>query len=126
MSTNTARLNLTDTALARIRRTLHTHVEENASRLRVMLGETPADSSTRGEIQGWLEATTCVLEAPEGTPIAPDGMAPIVQWFLLGEATRLVREAAYDAARNEGNPPPPPLGDAIQDLRRLVVADRKA
>jgi hypothetical protein len=125
MSTNAVRLNLPDTALARIRRTLRKQVEENIACLRTMLGETPAGSSVRREIQGWLDATTRALEAPEETPIAPDGMAPMAQWLLLREATRLVLAAAYDAARDGGNPPPP-LGEVIQDLRRLVVADRKA
>jgi hypothetical protein len=125
MSINAVRLNLPDTALARIRRTLRKQVEENIACLRTMLGETPVGSSVRGEIQGWLNASMRSLEAPEGTPIALDGMAPMAQWLLLREATRLVLAAAYDAARDGGNPPSL-LVEAIQDLRRLVVADRKA
>ena len=125
MSTNAVRLNLPDTALARIRRTLRKQVEENITCLRTMLGETPAHFSVRREIQGWLNASMRSLEAPEETPIALNGMVPMAQWLLLREATRLVLAAAYDAARDGGNLLPP-LGEALQDLRSLVVADRKA
>lgn len=122
MSINAVRLNLYDTDLARIRRTLRKRVEENITCLRTMLGETPADSSVRREIQGWLDATIRSLEAPEETPIALNGMAPMAQWILLHEATRLVEDTVHNRTR-DGETPPLSLVETLQDLRSLVVAD---